>query len=824
MIKNYFITAWRNMKRNKANGFINIAGLAIGMACVILITLYVKDELRYDQFFRSADHIFQVNMTAMNNGVPSGTGGNTAPKVGPALTNSFPEIETYVRIYRPGDALVRYEANGKTENFFTEKHVLAVDSNFLQVFNYGLLQGDAATCLMQPNALAITESTAKKYFGNSNAVGRTLLFGTDKKPFLVTAVLKDIPSQSSFQFDILAPIRAYAEVKKRSWNWYWLQVNTYIKLKDNVAADEKAIAKLESKFPAMVKEHVFESQGQNFEEFTKKGGKLEFNLMPFTTVHLHANALNTPARLTTLGDIKYIYIFSVIAFFIIILACVNFMNLSTAQSAKRAKEIGIRKVLGSVKTQLIKQFLTEALLYSIISRLVAFILVLILLKPFNEIAGKSLLFSEVFTGSTGLMMLGLCLFTGLLAGIYPAFYLTAFNPVAVLKGMKLFKNNLGNLFIRNGLVVFQFTVSIALIICTAIVFKQLHYTQSRNLGLTKENVVVIANTGRLKNTEEAFRQNLLKQPGVVDASISSSIPTKVNFGDTYMPGSTASDTAFVKEIDLASFMVDNDFVPTFKMEVLQGRNFSAAYLDSASVILNETAAKRIGWKDPVGKFLEYPGNNQKFKVVGVVKDFSVASLREVVEPFALFNTASHTYNLGTSYISVRFAAGNPNDYLQKLESNWKGFIPDTPFDYSFLDSEFEALYRSEKRMGTVFGIFTFLSIFVACLGLFGLSVYTAERRKKEIGVRKVLGASVQSVVALLSKDFLKLVLLSAIIAFPLAWFAMNKWLDDFAYRITIGQSVFIIAAFAALFIALATISFQAIKAAIANPVKSLRTE
>jgi putative ABC transport system permease protein len=446
------------------------------------------------------------------------------------------------------------------------------------------------------------------------------------------------------------------------------------------------------------------------------------------------------------------------------------------------------------------------------------------LKPFNEIAGKAILFSSIFTDYTWLFILGLCLITGFLAGLYPAFYLTSFNPVHVLKGMKLFKNNLGNLFIRNGLVVFQFTVSITLIICTVIVFKQLQYTRNKDLGLDRENVIVIANTKRLGNNEESFRQELLKQHGIIDASISSSIPTKVNFGDGYVPEQTETDKPLVKDIGLSSFMVDDEFIPTLKMKVLKGRNFSKEFTDSASVILNETAARQIGWKDAVGKYLEYPGNDQRFKVIAVVKDFNVASLRDAVEPFALFHSSSKTYGLSTSYISVRFQPGNMNNYLQELESKWKIFAPATPFDYSFLDNVIDALYRSEQRMGAVFGIFTSLSIFVACLGLFGLSVYTAERRIKEIGVRKVLGASVQSVVTLLSKDFLKLVLISTLIAFPVAWFAMNKWLEDFVYRTTIGWSVFVLSGFAALLIALFTISFQAIKAAMANPVKSLRTE
>ncbi len=673
------------MKRNKVNSIINISGLSIGIACVIFIVMYVKDELSYDSFFKDADHIFQVNMTVTDKGVTNTTGGNTAPRVTPTMLSMYPEIESYARVYRPGDVMVHYEENARAENHFTERRVWAVDSNFLEVFNYPFLQGDAASCLQRPNAVVITEATAKKYFGNEKAVGKILLFDTDKKPFIVTGVLKNLPAQSTFQFEILAPINAYAEVKKRSWNWFWLQVNSYVKLKPGIAVDKASIAKLNAKFPLMVKEHA-----QSFDDFFKEGGKLGFSLMPFTEVHLHAAPLQTPARLTTLSDIKYVYIFSIIAFFIIVLACVNFMNLSTAQSASRAKEVGIRKVLGSEKKQLIKQFLSEAMLYSIISTIIALVLVAVALKPFNDVSGKSLVFSAIFNSSTGLFVLGLCLITGLLAGLYPAFYLTSFNPVTVLKGMKLFKNNFGNLFIRNGLVVLQFTVSIALIICTIIVFQQLKYTQNKDMGLNKESVVEIANTKRLGSNEEAFRQELTKQVGVINASSSTSIPTQGVFEDGYNPEQTETDKPLISDMGLASFMVDENFIPTLKIQILQGRNFSKQFNDSASVILNETAAKQIGWKQPVGKYLDYPGNDQKFKVIGVMKDFNISSLHDVIEPFALFHTSSNTYSVNSSFISVRLQPGSINSYLSNLENTWKKFAPNTPLEFSFLDEEFDA--------------------------------------------------------------------------------------------------------------------------------------
>jgi putative ABC transport system permease protein len=508
-----------------------------------------------------------------------------------------------------------------------------------------------------------------------------------------------------------------------------------------------------------------------------------------------------------------------------ILACVNFINLSTAQSTRRSKEVGIRKVLGSVKYQLVKQFLAEAMMYSFIAFIFAVALVIVLLPLFNQVAGKKFSIDAIFSNTIWIVILAMPVITGLLAGSYPAFYISSFRPAAVLKGMKLFKSSWGSLLIRNGLVVFQFTVSTALIICTIIVFKQLQLTRNKNLGLDKENVVVISNTNRLARSEESFRQELTKLPGIINASISSSLPTKVAFEDSYVPENTGVTEPLVKELPLNSFMVDYDFIPTLQIELLKGRNFSRDFSDSLSVIVNETTVQQIGWKEPLGKYLLYPGNDdQRFKVIGVVKDFNIESLRNTVVPFALFHSSSQTYGIGTSYVLARIKPGNIHNSLNLIESKWKELAPATPFDYGFLDSEFDALYRSEQRMGSIFGIFTILSIFVASLGLFGLAAYTAQRRTKEIGVRKVLGASVQNLVALLSKDFIKLVLVATVIAFPIAWWGMNKWLKDFAYRIDISWWIFIAAALIAVTIALVTVSYEAIKAAIVNPVKSLRTE
>ena len=649
MIRNFFKVAWRNIARNKVNSFVNIAGLSIGMASVILIAFFIQDELRYDSFFKNADRIYQVNLDGRLDGTDFLTG-NTPPPVGPALQREIPEIESYVRIYKPGDLVVRKGREGGTENYFTEKNILGVDSNFLQVFSYRMLEGKMQACLDKPNSIVLSERTAKKYFGTENAVGKILLFDTERKPFTITGVVENPPAEATWQFDILASISSYPHVKRFSWSWVWLQVNTYVKLKDNVQNDEASIRQVESKFPAVVKKNAasaFALIGKPLEEFYKNGGRWDFHLQPLTRVHLYSSSIGS--RITTLSDIKYVYIFSVIALFIILLACVNFMNLSTAQSAKRAKEVGIRKVLGSEKKQLVKQFLSEAILFSFISMLVSIVLVLLFLEPFNQIAGKTLGPGLLFSHANWIFIIGLSLVTGLLAGSYPAFYLTSFQPVAVLRGLKLFSSRLRSLFIRNGLVVFQFAVSTALIICTLIVFNQLQFIRNKDLGLNKENVLVISNAQRLASSEETFRQELEKMPGVSSASITSSHPVVSNFADSYLPEPANASEHIVKEISLPSFVVDDNFIPALEIKILAGRNFSKDFNDSTSVILNESAVKEIGWKHPVGMYLQYPGNAQRFCVVGVAKDYNLQSLHGVMGSFALFHNSSKTYDLGSSY-------------------------------------------------------------------------------------------------------------------------------------------------------------------------------
>lgn len=824
MFKNYFKTAWRNMLRNKVNSFINVSGLSIGLACALFIAIFIQNELSYDKFHKNSNRIFQVVLNGNMNGQEFWAG-NTPPPVGAALTANIPEIETYTRFYKPNDVVVRYEENRTIEKFFTEKKVLAVDSNFLQVFDFGTIQGDVNTALMKPGSVVITEDVAKKYFGNETAIGKTLLVGQSKKPFAVTAVLKNVPSQSSIQFDMLAPVADYPVVKQFSWSWVWQQMICYVKLKDNIPADAASVQAIESKFPAVVKVQAangFRRIGKPFDEFIKNGGKWDFHLMPVTDVHLRSADVSIP-WISRISNIKYVYIFGSIALFIILLACVNFMNLSTARAAKRAKEVGIRKVAGCTKSQLIRQFLSEAFLYSIISSVLAVAIVALLIKPFSTIIDEPINFQSAFTTDIWISLIALTMIVGLLAGSYPAFYLTSFKPVLVLKGQNLFSSGRKTSVLRNGLVVFQFAISTIMIIGTLVVLKQLNFFRNTDLGFNKENVVIISGTNRLKESEESFRQAISQTPGVVNAGITTSIPSGSAFGDGYQPEPESENTA--KELSLASYMVSDEFIPTLNIKVLKGRNFSKDFNDSASVILNEEAVRQIGWNDPIGKWIDYPGGDMtRFKVVGVVKNFNIESLRAEMSPFALFHSSSKTYDLGVSNIVAKIKSDDLNTTLGELEKKWKGFVTGEPFDYNFLDARFDAQYRSEQRLGSIFSVFATLSIFIACLGLFGLCAYVAERRTKEIGIRKVLGASVENVVVLVSRDFLKLTLLAVILAFPVAWWMMNKWLEDFAYRINVEWTVFLISGISTIMIALITISYQAIKAALTNPVKNLRTE
>lgn len=823
MIRNYIKIAWRNILRHKTNSFLNILGLAIGLTSVMLIALYIQSELSYDKSFADADRIYRVNINGKM-GDNAFRAGYTPPPAGAALVDNFSEIESATRMYQPSDALMEYTA-GATPKVFNETEIFAVDPNFLEVLNYPLASGDPATCLKELNSVIITPQIATKYFGKKDPMGKTLYYGDDKKPLTVTGVLANLENYpASVKFDLLLPMGNFDDVAYFNWSWVWLNVATYVKLTEQASKDPTSIVRLESRLPEMLKVQAapsFERIGQPLDKFLEKGNYWELELQPLSDIHLYSRDI--ASSITEQHDIKSLYILGIIALFIVVLACVNFINLSTVQAVKRSKEIGIRKVLGSQRGQLIKQFMTEVLFYTFFAALLAVFTVILILPFFNDVSGKTIGLDAFFNVNLIVLLFGIILLTAFLAGIYPAFFLTAFNPVKALKGSAL--KGTKNGFVRNALVVFQFSIAITLIICTLVVFTQLRYTQSKDLGFDKSNVLVINNTERLADSEESFKKEIEGLPGVEAASSSTGMFTKGGFGDFYVPKPTQDAPNIAKDISLSSYLVDYEFIKTLDLKILEGRGFDKRFNDSLSVVINETAASQIGWKNPIGKQIQYPGGNQEFyTVIGVLKDFNLESLHNSIQPFALFYQTSKSYNVATSFITVKIVGHNTRKTIESLQQKWDEYLKSTPFEYSFLDEDLNYAYQEDQRLASLFTSFTILAIFVACLGLFGLVAFSAQQRTKEIGVRKILGASVTNIVGLLATNFLKLILGALVLAVPVAWLAMDKWLQDFAYRIAIPWWAFVLAGILALSIAMITVSFQAIKAAIANPVKSLRTE
>ena len=808
MIKNYLKIAFRNLWNNKGFSAINIAGLAIGLATCLLMLFYVTDELSYDKFNEKADRIYRVDGDIQ-------FGGNhfvlaVAPDpMGPALKKDFPQVEQYVRFRGYGGLLVK-----KGNANINEDRVIYADSTLFDVFTLPMIQGDPKTALTEPNSVVITETTAKKYFNSIDVVGKNLVIN-DTANFKITGVIKDVPSQSHFNFDFFVSLSSNDESRQN--NWVSNNFNTYIVLKKG--ADPK---KLESQFDAMVIKYVGPQVKQlmniDMETFAKSGNFDTYHLTPLTSIHLHSNKT---AELGPNGSIVFVYIFSFVAILILLIACVNFMNLSTARSSNRAKEVGVRKVLGSLKKSLVAQFLTESILISFIALILAIGIAWLLLPYFNQLSGKELgrnVFANPWLFPS---LIALMLVVGVIAGSYPAFYLSAFNPVEVLKGKvsKGFKSS----WLRNGLVIFQFFISIMLIVGTIVIYNQLKFIQSKYLGYNRNQVLIIKNTHSLGNNAKVFKDEILQMAGVQNATMTGFLPTSDWRNDSpIFPDATLDQK---KAVSVQVWAVDENYIPTLDMKMVRGRNFSRDFkTDSLGIIINESAAKLLGFSDPVNKQVYYLNNfnNGKdvtaYHILGIVKDFNFNSLREQVTPLAL------VYREQNGSISFRINTSNMPGLVANIENKWKLMAPSQPFTYSFMDDDFNNTYKSEQQTGKIFISFAIFAIFIACLGLFGLVTYAAEQRTKEIGIRKVLGASVGGIVGMLSKDFLKLIIIAMLIAFPLAWWAMYTWLQHFAYRISITGWVFVIAGGIALLIALLTVSVQAIRAAIANPVNNLRTE
>lgn len=829
LLPNILKVLLRNFKRQPGYSFINISGLAIGMACCFIIFLYVKDETSYDTFHEHSDRIYRIDQTNMWYNF-EGRLSSTGPGVASILKNELPEIETTVRVNNPSDMLVSIQRSSEDIRYFEESSVLAADSTFFDIFTMEFVEGVAEDALTKPYSFVITEETRSRYFDNESALGRTITIGNpgDETSFEITGVVKKMPQNSHFKFDLLASLSSYPNVKRREDTWIWTVFVTYALLNENASIEQ-----VREKLPSVLENHaeakVYTAFGMNAEEFKESNKSWEMFFTPITDIHLKSTEAGN--RIGVVSDIFYVYVFSTIALLIILLACINFMNLSSARSVQRAKEVGIRKTLGSQKGNLIVQFLSESVLFSFFSLLIAICIVLLAIGPFNQIAAKQLLLSDLLTPMRLLGITGFTIAIGLISGIYPALYLTSFNPIEAFKSKlpSISNNKLSFAQIRSLLVVFQFAISIILVSSSIIIYQQLNFLQNKNLGFQKENVLILENIEQLGESAEAFEQMVKQEAGVLEVGYSNSVPPNIwyeDFGAVY--GSSGA------EISLNSMIVDEHFIPMMGFQLTQGRQFDEnAAANNRYALLNEAAVDQLNWGErssesvgfPLGESILFSGNDFQYEIIGVIKNFNSASLHSNIQPMAIFHESSNVWSGSNRFLSVR--VGSLNDVgslIESIRQKWNTISSGLPFDYTFLDDQLYAQYESEQQIAKVVSIFTSLAIFIAILGLIGLISFTIEKKTKEIGIRKVMGASAQSIVFMLSKEISKLIVLAILISIPLAWFLMDDWLENFEYRIEINVFIFIISGAIALVLAWIALSVQTIKAALQDPVKSLRGE
>ncbi len=800
MIKNYFKTAWRNLWRNKVFSAINILGLSIGLACCILMFLFIQHELSYDKFNIHAANIYRITSESESTSGKTNLAVTPAPWA-PMMKKDFPEINNYVRIFKAEKSIIGQPGQQK----FYENDLLYTDSTFFDVFSFSLLKGDIKKALENPNSIILTRETAEKYFGNEDPIGKTLEVNSMVGTFnvQVTGIADKTPSTSHFKFNALVSLQSLGDI---SGLWAFHMFQSYVLINNNASTQA-----LEKKFIEFVNKYIANNP--------QADGKADIHLQPLSNIHLHSNMVG---EIGVNGDIKYVYIFTGIALFILLIACFNFTNLSTARSLNRAKEVGLRKVVGAERQQLIRQFLSETILFALIALALAIIIAILVLPLFNRLSGRQMSFNLNNNYALIGLLISLVLFVGLLAGTYPALILSSFKPVEVLKSK--FQKTAKGVSFRKVLVTLQFVISIALIASTIIVAKQLQFLKNKKLGFDKENVVIVTLPKDMDSTRlQTFKNSMLNNKVISNVAAASSVPgvnipvNQVNDGNTDLS----------KALSMQMLFVDNEFIRTMNMKILAGRDFSSEYPTDKTegFILNEEAVKKAGWQNPaeaIAKTFQWvkPGAVLKSgKVIGVVENFNITPLKAAVQPLVM-----HYSPIRFQYLYVRFNQLNAGNAIDIIEKRFKEIYPKQSFEYSYLDETLNKMYTSEQKTSQVFSYFSFLAILIACMGILGLSLYSIQQRIKEIGIRKVLGATVIRITSELIKDFLKPVLIAAVIASPIAWYAMNKWLQDFAYRVNIKMWVFIIAGITAMLIALITVGIQAIKAATANPVKSLRTE
>ena len=796
MLKNYLKITLRTLWKDKGFSFINISGLAIGISTCILISLYVLDELRYDTFHKNARNIYRLTeLLHLPKEVRPQT--VTSPPMASALQQNFPEVKSVTR-FTESSRLLAYD----DKKFFDTK-IWYADSTLFEIFSFSLRKGDPMTALVEPYSIVVTEKAAKKYFGDADPLGKAMSL-SDTISLTVTGVVKDIPTNSHIQFDVLLSFSTIVATNnsQQSDNWFNNGYYTYALLAEGTDYNDLA-----SRYGDEVKKLM----GKQTEE---SGLWYEFVFQPLLDIHLRST---TPYDMGPNGNIKYVYIFSIVAALVLLIACANYINLSTARAMNRAKELGIRKVIGAKRKQIIQQLIGESFLVTFISFVIGLAIVTAALPKFNTITNKTMDARFLLTPEAIFSALTIFLLIGILAGGYPATLMASFSPVKTLKNYVRQGRESG--MIRKGLVVFQFTMSIILIAGTIIIFRQMDFMQNKNLGIEKEQLLQLRMRNNINPKHQLIKEEMLKVPEVIAATA-----TNFSYGNGISNIATLPEGASDNEITSeAVISVDPDFIPTLKVELVSGRNFSKDIPtdEAEAFIVNESAVKHFNWGTPetaLGKKLDW-GLGKKGKVIGVVKDFNFTSLHESIQPLII-----HIQRNWINFITLKIKVENIPETIEQLEKKWNSLNLDSPFDYSFLDADFEKLYRAEQQTQSIVGFLASLAIFIACLGLFGLAAFMAEQRTKEIGVRKVLGADVLGIIALLSKDFLILVGIAILIAFPISWFASVKWLDSFAYRTDLPWWIFGLAGVTAILIALLTVSFQSVKAAVANPVNSLRNE
>lgn len=806
MFRNYWKIALRSLWKNKSFSALNIAGLAMGLAACLLILLYVKDELSFDKYNEHADRIYRVD-TDIRFGGSDFIIANGPDPLAKVLKQEFPQIEAVARFRGQGNQLFR-----KGRENIMEERVIYADASIFDVFTLPVLDGNPRQALQQPNTVVITESTAKKYFGKTAVAGQYM--ETGDRNLQIAGVIRDIPTTSHFNFDFFISLETLEESRRN--HWLGNNFNTYLLLEEG-ADPETVRAGLRGIVTRHVAPQLKSLLNSSLEDLEKRGDHIRYNIHPLTSIHLHSHRMG---ELGANNNVQYVYIFSVVALFILLIACVNFMNLSTARSANRAREVGVRKVMGSLRSNLVMQFLMESIMISIVSLILALVLAWSLLPWFNQLSGKTIDLTREISLGVCILLIAFAILVGIIAGSYPAFFLSSFQPIKVLKGKLAAGFRTG--WMRNSLVVFQFGISIFLIVGTVVIYNQLNFIRNKKTGFNREQVLIINDAQIPGNKAKLFKEEVKRSGLAKDVTITGYLPTgSYRNSDVVFKDPTANAA---NSVSLQIWAVEEDYVPTLGMEMAAGRNFSKDLpTDSSAVMINEAAVKLFGYTDPVGQTVYMPDGylgtkNSPYTIIGVVKDFNFNSMRETVGPLLLQNR----FNGGS--VAIRLPAGNQQTAVNKVRDIWKELAPEQPFQFTFMDEDFNRIYEAEQRTGKISLAFSILAVLIACLGLSGLAAYAAEQRTREIGIRKVLGASVGGIVQLLSKDFLKLVFIAALIAFPFAWWAMNHWLQHFAYRSAISWWVFAGTAIIALLIAILTVSYQAIRAALSNPVKSLRND